>query len=206
MPAIRIAAAALLFAAPLAAQSARGRPEGWRWRFDRPNAVDSTLSFQTVAPGWHITTGPSGILYNPAQTASGAYRVETRIFLFQPSDHAEGFGLFVGGQNLTGAEQSYTYFLVRKDGRFMIRQRTGATTRDVVPWTPNAAITAHPGDTSNVRNDLAVQVAADSVRFAVNGTTVSTLPRGAVPTDGQVGLRVNHGLNLHVSKLEIARQ
>ena len=199
MPSMRFAA--LLIAGPLAAQSAR--PEGWRWRFDRANAVDSTLSFVTMSPGWHITTGPSGILYNPANTARGNYRAEMRVFLFQPGDHAEGFGLFVGGQNLEAPSQSYTYFLVRKDGRFMIRQRTGATTRDVVPWTQHAAITAHPGDTSNVRNDLAVEVGADSVRFSVNGTTVRTLARGAVPTDGQVGLRVNHGLNLHVSKLEI---
>jgi hypothetical protein len=201
---MRIAAAALLMAGPLAAQSAR--PEGWRWRFDRANAVDSTLSFVTMRPGWHITTGPSGILYNPAQTASGTYRAEMLVFLFKPGDHAEGFGLFVGGQNLEAASQAYTYFLVRKDGRFTIKQRSGATARDLVPWTQHAAITAHPGDSSNVRNDLAVEVGADSVRFSVNGTTVSTLPKSAVPTDGQVGLRVNHGLNLHVSKLEIQRR
>ena len=180
MPSMRFAAAALLIAGPLAAQSAR--PEGWRWRFDRANAVDSTLSFVTMSPGWHITTGPSGILYNPANSARGSYRAEMRVFLFQPGEHAEGFGLFVGGQNLDAPSQAYTYFLVRKDGRYTIKQRTGATTRDVVPWTQHAAITVHPGDTSNVRNDLAVEVGADSVRFSVNGTTVRTLARGAVPT------------------------
>jgi len=200
----RLVALALLAAAPLAAQAPRaGRPEGWRWRYDRANAVDSTLEFVTMSPGWHITTGPAAILYHPSHTARGNFRVDSRIFLFPPGEHAEGFGLFLGGRNLEGADQSYTYFLVRKDGRFMIKQRTGATTRDVVPWTANDAVTPHPGGTSDVRNDLAVDVAADSVRFLVNNRQVHAAERSVIPTDGQVGLRINHALNLHVSRLEI---
>lgn len=201
MRTLRTALVSLLIASPLLAQNAR--PAGWRWRYDRPNAVDSTLAFTTMSPGWHITTGPAAILYNPAQTATGSYSARLEVFLFPPGEHAEGFGLFVGGQDLAGPGQAYTYFIVRKDGRFMIRQRTGATTRDVVPWTANAAIATHPGDSSNVKYTLAVEVAADSVRFSVNGTTVHTLARAGFASDGQVGLRVNHGLNLHVSKLEV---
>lgn len=209
MRTLRLAALALFAALPLAAQGRvpSSRPEGWRVRYDRANAVDSMLAFTTMSPGWHITTGSfAAILYQPATTATGRFKAETRIFLFAPGDHAEGYGMFIGGQHLDGAEQAYTYFLVRKDGRFMIRQRTGATTRDVVPWTANAAITAHPGGEGDVRNDLAVEAGADSVRFSVNGHVVHAASRQALPTDGQVGLRINHGLNVHVAKLEVTRQ
>ena len=64
-------------------------------------------------------------------------------------------------------------------------------------------VSSDAGGTSDVRNDLAVDVAADSVRFLVNNRQVHAAQRSAIPTDGQVGLRINHALNLHVSRLEI---
>jgi len=37
----------------------------------------------------------------------------------------------------------------------------------------------------------------------VNGQEVATLPRADLAVDGVVGIRVNHALNLHVSRLEV---
>ena len=109
---------ALVFAAsPLAAQELE-RPAHWKVRFDRP-APDSEIYFVSLPPGWHIPTGPAAILYDPAQSAEAEYRLRSEIFLF-PGERREGFGVFIGGANLDAANQSYLYFLIRKDGRFLV--------------------------------------------------------------------------------------
>ena len=52
-----------------------------------------------------------------------------------------------------------------------------------------------------MRNDLRVVVSAASVSFLVNGTEATSLPRGQVAHDGIFGLRLNHAVNAHVSKV-----
>lgn len=170
---------ALSLASPLVAQ----RPAGWRVRYDRADAVDSTLSFETMTPGWHVTTVPAAILYDTAQRADQAYRVEAEIFLF-PGERLEGFGIFVGGLDLAGEDQAYTYFLIRKDGKFLVKRREGQTTTVLVPWSEHASIVKHPGGNGTAMNVLAVDVGSDSVRFLINREEVAKLPRTAVQPDG----------------------
>ncbi len=89
---------AILLPLCLSAQE-QERPQDWTVRFDRADAKDSALFFVTMTPGWHITTGPAGILYDPSRTATGTFRVESEIFLFDPGDrHREAFGVFFGGR------------------------------------------------------------------------------------------------------------
>ena len=187
-------------ATPLPAQESE-RPADWKVRFDRP-ASDSDLHFVTMPPGWHVTTGPACILYDASQTASGEYRLESKIFLF-PGERREGFGVFVGGENLSEDNQSYLYFLIRKDGRFLVKQRTGSETSVLIPWTENAAIVPHPGGDEQVENVLAIEAGPQQVDFLVNGEKVASLPRAQANVDGVVGLRVNHSLNLHVAELSV---
>ena len=52
-------------------------------------------------------------------------------------------------------------------------------------------------------NTLAVEVGADDVGFFVNGQEVARLPRSEVNTNGVVGLRINHGLNVHVGDFAV---
>ena len=54
-----------------------------------------------------------------------------------------------------------------------------------------------------MKNVIAVEARGDRVRFFVNGSEVASVPRSELAVDGQVGLRVNHRLNLHVSRLEV---
>jgi len=198
---VSLALAALV--TPLVGQE-QSRPAGWKVRFDRPESPDSALFFVTMEPGWHITTGPAGILYDPARRASGNYMIECEAFLF-PGERLEGFGLFFGGQNLDGPEQSYSYFLIRKDGKFLVKQRTGSSTSELIPWTEHGAIVKQEGS-EQAKNVLAVDVAASEVSFLVNGQVVATLPRPNLETEGNVGLRVNHRLNLHVTRLDVTQR
>lgn len=186
--------------------SAQERPANWKVRFDRPSASDSALRFETMEPGFHIATGPAGIFYNPANQASGQYRVEAEIFLFDPEGRREAFGILVGGKNLEADDQSYTYFLIREGGQFILKRRSGGEAPTIQGWTAHPAIVSFatkPEGESTAKNVLAIDVGVEQVRFLVNGQEVASLPKSEVETDGIVGLRVNHRLNLHVSRLDV---
>ncbi|MDH3270570.1 MAG: hypothetical protein OEN56_04515 [Gemmatimonadota bacterium] len=192
-------------ALPAAAQDLE-RPDGWHVRFDDPGASEAQLEmFVEMPPGWHVTTGPAGIFWSPTNTASGDFRAEMEVFLFDPEGRREAFGLFVGGRNLDGASQAYTYFLLRDGGQYIIKRREGADAPTVRPWTGHSAIKAYAdrGEEVSVLNVLAIEARGDRVRFLVNGTEVAALPRSEVPVDGVYGFRVNHALNLHIRSLEV---
>lgn len=177
-------------------------PPGWKMRLDKAGASAAEFRFWTMPPGWHITAGLAGIVYDPAKTAKGTYRLESETFLF-PGEHLEGFGFFFGGKNLDQASQSYTYFLIRKDGRYLVKACESDQTRTIVPWTAHAAIVPHTGAKGTAKNILAVEVGAESVDFLVNGQKVTSLPRAQLSTDGIVGLRVNHHVNVHITTLDV---
>jgi hypothetical protein len=185
-------------------QAAPERPKTWKVRFDRPGTPDTAISYVSMPPGWHVTAGQAAILYDPAWTAAGSFRIEAETYLFT-GDQSEGFGVFFGGRHLEDAQREYTYFLIRKDGTYLIKQRQGGGTATMAGWAPSPAIAKHPGGDTNVKNVLAIEAGADSVSFLVNGQVVKTLPREQVGNcDGTVGLRVNHHLSVHVTRVDIA--
>jgi hypothetical protein len=205
LPTLLLACAvSVLSVVPLAAQDLE-RPDGWHMRFDAPDASEADMeSFLDMPPGWHISTGPAGIFWNPDNTVSGDFRAEMEVFLFDPAGRQEAFGLFLGGSNLEGDGVEYTYFLLRDGGQFIIKRREGTESPTIRPWTAHDAIHSYEdrGDDASVKNVLAVEARADEVRFYVNGAEVARLPRDEVGVDGVFGFRVNHRLNLHVSRLE----
>lgn len=192
-----------VLAPPLAAQEGE-RPAGWEVRFDRANANPADLKFIVMEPGWHITTGPAAIFYDPSLSASGQYRVETEIFLFDPGRRQrEAYGVFIGGSDLNGENQAYLYFLIRNDGSYLIKRRQGNDTPTIVPWTPHSAIVRYDGSSETAKNTMAIDVRAERVVFSLNGEDVTSLPRSELHVEGVVGLRVNHSLNVHVSRLTV---
>lgn len=192
-------------AAPAAAQDLE-RPEGWKVRFDDTSVTEADLEmFVEMPPGWHVTTGPAGIFWSPANTASGDFQAEMEVFLFDPQGRREAFGIFVGGRSLEGADQKYTYFLIRDGGQYIVKRREADEAPTVRPWTSHDAINAYAdrGEDVSVENVLTVEARGDTVRFLVNGDEVAALPRNEVAVDGIYGFRVNHGLNVHISRLEV---
>ena len=73
----------------------------------------------------------------------------------------EAFGFFLGGTDLEGEEQRYTYFLIRDGGEFILKERRGAESPTLVGWTEHPAILGYEdreeGDVT-VRNVLAAEV------------------------------------------------
>jgi hypothetical protein len=150
----------------------------------------------------HVTSGPPGIYYEPSVTAAGEYAVRATFTQLAKGEHREGYGPFIGGAELDGAGQRYLYFLVRQDGRFLIKERAGANTRGIVDWTEHRAVKTFGAD-GRMSNELAIVVDSKTVIFLVNGTEVARKPRIQLPADGIVGLRVNHQLDVLVENMTI---
>lgn len=172
-----------------------GMPEGWTVRLDRANAPMNQVMFMEMAGGLHAVLGPAGIFYNPAHTASGNFTVSGSFTQNKLSAHPEGYGLMVGGRNLEAPNLDYLYFLVRQDGKFLIKHRAGEETHMLVDWTEHAAI-AKPDAQGRATNVLAVESTPAGVRFLVNGQEVSKLQ--GPNTAGVQGLRLNHNIDVLV--------
>jgi hypothetical protein len=154
----------------------------------------------------HVTLGPALILYQPSETASGSFEAGGLFHQFSSGRHAEGLGIIVGGKDLQGEGQAYTYFLVRGDGKYLVVKREGEKTTRLVPeWTANAAVKAAPDTTGHAMNRLAVAADGKTVRFLVNGTEVYSAPASEISTDGIVGFRINHNLDARVDGWKVSK-
>jgi hypothetical protein len=175
-----------------------------RIRADGASTPDSVQHTQ-MPPGWHVTTGPGAILFNPVNSASGRFAVTVEVHLF-PGTSQEGYGVFIGGSGLDGPQASYLAFVARRDGSAGIERVTGSARTWIMPWTPNGAVKPHTGGDGTAFNTLRMSVEPDSVRFEANGTRVAALARGDLPVDGTFGLRAGSGVNLHVTNLDLTQR
>ena len=188
-----------------AAAGGAGVPAGYTARTDRESDAIANARYTPRDGGaWEVQTGPAHVVWAAGDTASGRFTARARLAQLEAPSHPEAFGLFVGGQDLQGPAQRYTYFVVRGTGEYLIRVREGAGTRDVRGWTAAPAL-AKQDASGRASYDLAVRADADSTRFLVGDTPVHTVAAGAVPTDGVAGLRINHNLKLEVRPVTISR-
>lgn len=203
----RVLFAALVDAlvAPLAAQA----PAGMKMRVDRSTDASDPddnpeLKVVTVGKGYRVTGGPAGVFWNPATTAKGDYTLRASFTLMQPSNHVNYYGLVFGGSALEGASQEYTYFVVAQNGTFQIRQMMGSKPSNVMGRTPHASI-KQPDAAGTSTNVLEVRVKGDTISYAVNDQVVHTMPKGNVKTDGLVGVRINHMLDVQVEGPQVLK-
>jgi hypothetical protein len=153
-----------------------------------------------------VTAGPAAIYWNPANsTTGGNYTVSATFNQTKASAHPEGYGLLLGGQNLETPNQSYLYFIVRQDGKFMINHRANdSTVHKIVDWTANDAVKAIDAN-GKASNALSIVVDPTKLSFRVNGVEVQSLLRATIDsggehsgTKGAAGIRVNHNLDVHI--------
>lgn len=180
-----------------------GLPTGWEVRLDRPGDDPSGVEFTSSEPGYHVQTGPAGILFNSALSVSDEFHAAATIVQTTPTQHGEAYGIFVGGKNLEDDTQSYLYFLIREDGKFLIKRRSGAETSPIQAWTEHAAIALRPEGGEAPENTLRIDAGSETVVFSINGAEVARLARAEVDVDGVAGFRVNHGLDLSITNFEV---
>ena len=183
-----------------------GIPIGWRWTPDQPGeavAADSAARFDRMPPGWHITTGPAGLIYPVAERAAGMFSLVADFVVF-PQTTESGFGIFLGGSDLEGDAPTYLAALLRRDGAVSVVRRTRGAETVLVPWSVNPAIKPHPGE-GVITNRLRVNASADSLRVFVNDSVVARVSLGDATTDGHFGFRVGRRVNLHLTILDHIR-
>ena len=205
---------ALLVLAPVVtAQGGPITPLGWNWRTDAPatprRGAAETLradqfEFSLMAPGWHITMGPGGILYDGTEAAEGRFVIEGELILF-PDASNEEYGVFIGGTDLTGDGQGWLAFVVRGDGQAAVIRSEAGQRSMLMDWTPYATVKPRASG-GTAKNLVMVRAEPDSVRFVVNGERVAAWPRAAVAADGAFGFRIGRGVNLHITNLDLTRR
>jgi hypothetical protein len=178
-------------------------PPGWTLRTDKASDKPESVNFVTMGPGMHITSGATPAIYwNPANTASGTYTISVSFGVRSIPLH-DAVGLIWGGADLSGDKQSYDYLLIYGNGSFAVKHRSGTVVHDVIKQTTNAAIKAAAMNGGPASNNVAVKVAADSVRMFVNDVQVAAVDakNPMMPNAGIYGVRVNHGISVHISNL-----
>jgi hypothetical protein len=185
--------APILLASPLSSQSTKDRPqsvgksgqlpEGWSARPDSGGDLKEIKYFR-MDPGYHLTLGPATILYRREDSVSTPFHTLATFHQVKAPTHPEGYGLFIGGRDLKGPGQTYTYFLVRGDGKFNIKRRDGATLAQYTEdWESSSAV--NQADAKGAAtNLLEIDYKSDTSRvsFKVNGKEVHWVP--AHMTDG----------------------
>ena len=179
-------------------------PDGYSARTDRADKPISGAKYVVNGNEWDITTGPAHIVYSPTTMGNGNYTVSASFDQLETPSHPEAYGIFIGGQNLDGDAQKYTYFLVRGTGDLAIKVRDGSAARDVIKWTPSADVPKADGS-GKAHYDLSVQVTNDAVKFMVNGKQAASVSKSGLPTDGIAGLRINHNLHVKASPVTVSQ-
>ena len=190
---------------------------GWTGRIDPQAAARGAkitqARFVPMGGGIHVTAGPAAIYWNAANAVTGNYTVSATFNQTKASAHPEGYGLMLAGRDLESPNQSYLYFLVRQDGKFLVNHRANdSTVHKIVDWTANPAVKAIDAS-GQASNALSIVVGATSLSFRVNGTEVHTLPRSVIESGdghagsvGIAGIRVNHNLDVHIDGFGVTKQ
>jgi mono/diheme cytochrome c family protein len=175
-------------------------PEGWSVRPDRGTA--SQISVTVEGDVYHAAMGPAGTFYRSDWTKSGDYQFSARLTQMKAPSHPISYGLMIGGSDLGGPNQTYSYFLVRNQGEFYIANREGdKRPSTVMTWTLNPAI-AKQGADGRQTNTLGIQLQGENVIFTVNGTEVTRVEKSKLHVDGMYGFRIGHNLDVDVDQVK----
>lgn len=184
---------------------ATGLPAGYEMRLDHADAATTDFHVESMDGAMMVRTGPAGVLYDANDlTSKGDYTVSaTFTEVGAPAGHREAYGLVIGGSDLAGPGQRYTYFVVRGDGSYLIKKRNGEETSNVTDgWQQSDAVEAAEQD-GDVTNALSIAVRGNQAHFSVNGTEVAAFPTADLDVAGIAGVRVNHNLNVRVENFAI---
>lgn len=187
------------------AVSGAGLPAGYVAQFDHANAKASAVSYSEKEPGrWEVKTGPAHILYSQKDTAANKYSVSATFQQLEAPSHPEAFGVFVGGSNLDAPTVKYTYFIVRGDGKYMVKVRDGANTRTITDWTAHPSIPVQDAGGKGLYG-IRIDVSGKTANVSVNGAPVTTITGKDIPLNGITGVRINHNLHLIVTPVSVIR-
>ena len=180
---------------------------GWTGKIDASEEkAGQVLNNAKLAPegtGFHVTTGPAVAYWNPANTAAGNYTVKATFRepqYMNLNNHPHPYGIFIAGNELGTATQSYLYCAAYGNGTFIVRgfgpdpfQMNGRRGGE------SPAVNRAAGQGQPVQQEIALSVKGDQVECSINGQVVGTYPKAELvgagklkSTDGVYGIRFAH--------------
>jgi hypothetical protein len=158
----------------------------------------------------HVTTGPAVAYWNPANKATGDYTVKatfTEPKYMNLNSHPHPYGIFIGGNEMGSANQSYLYCAAYGNGKFIVRGfGPGAFQLNGFQGEGNAAVHQAAGVGQPVTQEIALSVKGDRVECSINGTVVAGYNKSALVTEGKLkstdgiyGLRFAHNTEVNVA-------
>ena len=101
---------------------------GWMGKIDaseeKQGGTLNGAKLEKGADGMHVTTGPAVAYWDPKNTASGDYTISATFKepkYMNLNSHPHPYGIFIGGNDLGTAQQSYLYCAAYGNGNFIVR-------------------------------------------------------------------------------------
>jgi hypothetical protein len=190
---------------------------GWQGKEDAGNKQGLTVKDSKLAPegsGFRLMTGPAGLYWSAANTATGNYSVKaTFTEAKQTYNHPHPFGVFIGGSALDSGTPNALYCAAYRNGTYIIRMFSEGKRVDIVGRpAPNEAVKKAATPETEVVQEVGWNVRGDTVECVVNGTAVwsgtkadVTGPGKLASTDGIAGIRVSHNSDAMVTGFAVGK-
>jgi hypothetical protein len=193
---------------------------GWTGKIDaKEEAAGMTLNSAKLAKdgdALHVVTGPAVTYWNPANKATGDYKVSATFKepqYMNLNNHPHPYGIVIAGNDLGTDKQSYLYCAAYGNGNFIVRgfgpeafQMNGPRA-SADPAVNKAAAKGEP-----VTQEIALTVKGDKVECAINNKVVASYDKSALvsegklkSTDGVYGLRFAHNTEVLVTGLKVSK-
>jgi hypothetical protein len=192
----------------------------WAGKIDaneaRSGRTLNDAKFAAEGGGFHIVTGPAVTYWNPANKVAGDYTVKATFNepkYMNLNSHPHPYGIFIAGNDMGAAGQSYLYCAAYGNGRFIVRG-FGPDAFQMNGFAGDASPAVHKaaGVGQSVTQDIALSVKGDRVECSINGTVVAGYNKPALvtagklkSTDGVYGLRFAHNTEVIVTGLSAAK-
>jgi hypothetical protein len=163
----------------------------------------------------HVVTGPAISYWNPANKATGNYTVSATFNepkYMNLNSHPHPYGIFIGGNDLGTADQSYVYCAAYGNGNFIVRGFGPEPFQMNGRGEANAAVHKAAAKDEPVSQEIAISVKGDKVECAINGAVVASYDKSALvtagklkSTDGVYGIRFAHNTDATVTGLTMKK-
>jgi hypothetical protein len=193
---------------------------GWTGKIDaneeKAGQVLNNAKLSGDAKKLVVTTGPAVAYWNPKNVASGNYTVKATFNepkYMNVNDHPHPYGVFIGGNDMGTADQSYLYCAAYGNGNFIVRGFGPAPFQvNGRRGEANPAVNKAAGKDQPVTQEIALSVKGDKVECAINGTVVGSYPKADLvaagklkSTDGVYGIRFAHNTDGIVTGLSMTK-
>jgi hypothetical protein len=193
----------------------------WMGKIDaNEERAGQTVNDAKLAPegsgGMHVITGPAITYWNPANRASGDYKVSATFHepqYMNLNDHPHPYGIVIAGNDLGTAQQSYLYCAAYGNGSFIVRGMGPQPFQMNGMGAANPAVHKAAGKNQPVTQEIALSVKGNRVECIINGAVVAGYDKSALvtagklkSTDGVYGIRFAHNTEAIVTKLAMTKQ